>query len=113
MEINFNLGNFGKDDDTVEVEVFSILDEKGNEVFFKEVGKIVEDGKEFLLCQEVFVDEKLKLIIEEGDVYVFEKILINGEEYLDLVEDYDEAKRIFDKWLEEIGGEEFEREEDY
>ncbi len=66
FKVNFPEGEHKHEHETVEVEVFSILDD----------------------------DEK------EGFMFS-KKITINGEDYLEYVDDYDLAKRAFDLWKKE------------
>ncbi len=90
----------------VEVEIFSILDDDGNEIFYKEVGTIEHDGKTYKVCQEVFLDDKQELIVDEGEIHIFEEIKEGEDTYLDEVLDYDLAKKIFDIWEKMIEEEE-------
>ena len=86
----------------VEVEVFSIPDDTGNEVFYKEVGSIEQEGKIYKVCQEVFLDENQQIIVDEGEIHIFEEMKEGEDIYLEEVLDYDLAKRIFDIWEEII-----------
>ena len=91
-------GEHDHEHELVEVEIFSILDDEGKEEFFKEVGTVEYGGKTYKVWQEVLLDEKQELIVNEGDIHIFEEIEEDGETYLDEVLDYDLAKKIFDIW---------------
>ncbi len=85
----------------VEIEVFSIMDDDGTERFYKELGRISFEGNEYLLCNEVVLDEAMEKIVDEKDeVHVFRIVREGDEEFLEYVEDYEEAKRVFEIWQE-------------
>lgn len=102
FKVNFPEDEHKHEHETVEVEVFSILDDDEKERFYKELGVVELEGEECLLCHEVFLDESFEKIVDEKEeVHVFKKITINGEVYLEYVNDYDLAKRAFDFWKKE------------
>ena len=84
------------------MEVFSVLNDDGEEDFFKKLDEITLDGVKYWVCQEVFLDENLERIVDEGDIHVFKEIEHEGEIYLEYVDDYDLAKKVFDIWEESL-----------
>ncbi len=103
MEFNVHLPHEHEHEhEEVEVEVFSILNDEGREDFYKKVGEVELEGQKYWVCQEVFLDENLERIVDEGDIHVFKEIENEGEVYLEYVDDYDLAKKVFDIWEEEL-----------
>ena len=102
FNVNFPEDEHEHEHEMVEIEIFSVLDDDGNEDFFKKLDEIAYEGERYWVCQEVFLDPELTRVEDEGDIHIFKEVNIDGEEYVEYVDDYDLAKRIFDIWEEHL-----------
>ncbi len=106
MDFHVNFPEDEHEQEMIEVEVFSVIDDEGNEDFFKKLDEITYEGGVYWVCQEVFLDPELTRIEEEGDIHVFREVETQGEKFIEYVKNYDLAKRIFDMWEERLKDEE-------
>jgi uncharacterized protein YrzB (UPF0473 family) len=82
-------------------EVFSLIDQDGNEVFFHKLGEVEDEGNLFWVCEEVFLNDARDMIEDLGEVYIFkaeetpEGVMLEGVEYAT-------AQKVFEKWQNSI-----------
>ncbi len=104
MEFNVNFPDDGHEHEheLVEIEVFSVVDDDGNEDFYKKLDEIAYENEIYWICQEVFLDPELTRVEDEGDIHIFKEVNIDGEKYIEYVDDYELAKKVFDIWEEHL-----------
>ncbi len=103
MEFDVNFPEEDHEHELVEVEVFSVVDDEGNEDFYKKLDEVAYEGEIYWVCQEVFLDPELTRVEDEGDIHIFKEVNLDGEEYVEYVDDYELAKKVFDIWEERLG----------
>ena len=84
------------------LEVFGIHDDE-NEVFFDKLGEFIHEGRVYWICQEIFLDEERSKVVGRGDFRVLEMVEIDGDEYLNYVDDGVE-REILEIWEESVSG---------
>ncbi len=106
MEFNVNFPEEDHDYEyeLIEVEIFSVVDDDGNEEFYRKLDEIALDGEKYWICQRVFLDPELTRVEEEEEekIHIFRELNLDGEEYVEYIDDYEIAKKVFDIWEERL-----------
>ena len=97
--------NFDNDtqDDSEEVDIYTLTDDEGNESEFELLGRHDEDGQSYVALAPIEEDDDEEEDDEEGS-FIILKVVVgeDGEEVFETIEDDDEFDRIADIFEDEL-----------
>ena len=85
--------------------LMTLLDEEGNEHTF-EVADTLEEGDEQYVALIPVFDDPAGMLEDSGELVILKVVTVDGEEFLETIEDEDEMDEIADIFMERL-------EEDY
>lgn len=88
------------------IDAFTLMDEENNEHHFVLLGEVENKGKNYWVCEEIFVENEE--ISEFGETFIFVKSEdADGNVYLDSIESEEEFNEVVKIWEDMMGDEDF------